>query len=363
MKRLLFVLITTAFVVSVLVPAAGAQAKREWSRSWLWDQNPVRMVNTAKYKKKPPYVIGFSNASISNSWRVFMAREVQAEAEKHKDLIKKLYVTDAQDKPEKQIGDTEDLVAKGCDAIILSAATMAALDPIATRLYKRGIPVVCVDRRVTSDNFVSFVTASNFTQGRMMMVWLCEMLKGKGNIVMLPGIAGAGPAEERIVGAKEVLSQYPGIKVLDMQYTSWSPSEGKRVMAALIQSYGNKIDGVWADSGLQGSGAVEALHDAGMKIPITGEDLNAYLLRVQKYGLPGMSIGFPVKMGAEAVRTTLKVLQGIPVPFIDNVTRTVITTVDTPDGRSDVKWSDMAHPDWPSDWWIDNTLPEKWLPK
>ncbi len=362
MKKSLFVLIATAFVVSVLGPLAGAE-ERQWSRSWLWDPNPVKMMDTSKYKKKPPYVIGFSNASISNSWRVFFAREVEAEAEKHKDLIKKLYVTDAQDKPDKQIGDTEDLVAKGCDAIILSAATMAALDPIATRLHKQGIPIVCADRRVTSDNFVSFVTASNFTQGRMMMVWLCEMLKGKGNIVMLPGIAGAGPAEERIVGAKEVLSQYPGIKVLDLQYTSWSPSEGKRIMAALIQSYGNKINGVWADSGLQGSGAIEALHEAGMKIPITGEDLNAFLLRVQKYQFPGMSIGFPVKMGAESVRTALKILQGIPVPFIVNVTRKVLTTVDTADVKSDVPWSSMVHADWPSDWWIDNTLPKKWLPK
>ena len=362
MKRCLLVLIAIAFIGSLVGPVAMA-AERDWPRSWLWDANPVKMVDTAKYKKDPPYVIGFSNASISNSWRVFMAREVEAEAEKHKDLIKKLYVTDAQDKPDKQIGDTEDLVAKGCDLIILSAATMAALDPICTRIHKQGIPVVTLDRRVTSDNFVSFVTSSNFTQGRMMMVWLAQMLNGKGNIVMLPGIAGAGPAEERIVGAKEILSQYPGIKVLDMQYTSWSPSEGKRIMAALIQSYGKDIHGVWADSGLQGSGAIEALHEAGMKIPITGEDLNAFLTRAQKYDYPAMSIGFPVKMGAESVRTSLRILQGIPVPFIVNVTRNVLTTVDTTDVTTDQPWDTMAHPEWPSDWWIDNTLPEAWLPK
>jgi ribose transport system substrate-binding protein len=362
MKRSICILATIAFIVVVLGPVAQVAA-REFPRSWLWDPNAVKMMDTSKYKKNPPYTIGFSNASISNSWRVFFAREVQAEVEKQKDLIKKFYITDAQDKPDKQIADTEDLVAKGVDLLIVSAATSAALDPIVTRVYKQGIPIVCADRRVTSDNFDSFVTSSSYAMGRIQMVWLCQMLKGKGNIVMLPGLAGAGPAEERIAGGKEVLSQFPGVKLLELQYTSWSPSEGKRIMAALIQSHGKSIDGVWADSGLQGSGAIEALVEAGMKVPITGDHLNAYLTRVMKYKFPAMSIGFPVKMGAESVRVALKILQGIPVPFIVNVTREIVTTVDTEDVKSDVPWDQWVRPDWPDDWWIDNTLPEHWLPK
>jgi ribose transport system substrate-binding protein len=360
MKKLILVLVAIALVGMVLGSIAEA---RMLSRSWLWDPNAVKMVDTSKYKKKPPYTIGFSNASISNSWRVFFAREVQAEVEKQKDMIKKFYITDAQDKPDKQIGDTEDLVAKGVDLLIVSAATAAALDPIVTRVHKQGIPIVCADRRVTSDNFISFVTSSSYAMGRAQMLWLCQMLKGKGNIVMLPGLAGAGPAEERIAGGKEILSQFPGVKLLDLQYTSWSPSEGKKIMAAMIQSYGKKIDGVWADSGLQGSGAIEALVEAGMKIPVTGDHLNAYLTRVQKYQFPAMSIGFPVKMGAESVRVALNILQGVPVPFIVNVTREIVTTEDTEDIKTDLPWDKFARPDWPGDWWIDNTLPDHWLPK
>ena len=34
-------------------------------------------------------------------------------------------------------------------------------------------------------------------------------------------------------------------------------------MAALIQKYGDKIDAVWADAGLQASGAIEAYVAAG----------------------------------------------------------------------------------------------------
>jgi len=58
----------------------------------------------------------------------------------------------------------------------------------------------------------------------------------------------------------------------------------------------------------------------------------------------------------------LKVLNGEPVPFFVDVPRTIITTVDTENVKSDLPWSQMAHKDWPGDAW-NNTLPDKWLPK
>jgi ribose transport system substrate-binding protein len=43
---------------------------------------------------------------------------------------------------------------------------------------KSGVPVIMVDRRVTSDNFVSFVTASDQVTGRLFAQWLVEKLHG-----------------------------------------------------------------------------------------------------------------------------------------------------------------------------------------
>ena len=106
MKKLITILIVCAFVFSALGSIATAES---FPRSWLWDTNALKMVDTSKFKKKPPYVIGFSNASVSNSWRVYFDLQVRAEAEAQKDLIKKFYVTDANDKPDKQIADVPDM--------------------------------------------------------------------------------------------------------------------------------------------------------------------------------------------------------------------------------------------------------------
>ena len=50
--------------------AAADDAKNGYAgkpRALLWNTQDVTYVDTTKYKKPGPYVIGFSNASISNS--------------------------------------------------------------------------------------------------------------------------------------------------------------------------------------------------------------------------------------------------------------------------------------------------------
>ena len=162
-------------------------------RPFLWSPVVNKMVDTTKYKKKPPYTIGFCNTSISNIWRVALLHEIQYYASHHKDLIKKLIITDANDDPTKQIADMQSLIQRGVDILLVSAGQSAAMDPIVTRAMKKGIPVVMVDRRVTSDNFVSFVFASDLTIGRWMAQWVSETLNFKGNVTLLAGMAGASP--------------------------------------------------------------------------------------------------------------------------------------------------------------------------
>lgn len=204
------------------------------SRTMLWGTAPTTIMDTTQYKKDGPYVIGFSNASISNSWRVGMLASIQQAAHDNADQIKQLIITNANDGPAKQVSDVQDLISRGVDLLIVSAATAEALDAIVTRAYESGIPVVLVDRRITSENFTTFITASDFVYGHMSAQWVVEKLGGKGNIVMLPGMAGVSVAVNRIASANEVFANYPDIKVIDMQYTDWSPAKGKQVMAALI---------------------------------------------------------------------------------------------------------------------------------
>ena len=75
---------------------------------------------------------------------------------------------------------------------------------------KQGIPVVMVDRRISSDNFVTFVTASDAMMGRVFAQWIVEKLHGKGNVVMLGGQGRLQPVgEPREAGAARCSPSIP----------------------------------------------------------------------------------------------------------------------------------------------------------
>jgi ribose transport system substrate-binding protein len=363
MKKSLVVFLLACFMVGVGGTASLA-AEREWARSILWNPYPQQMVDTAKYKKSPPYTMAYCNASLSNAWAVVGVKAVKYVVNQNKDKIKDFLFTDAMDKADKQIADMEDLMTKKVDLIIIRAVTEAALDPIVTRAHKQNIPVICFSRKVKSDNFVSMVAASNYTMGRFMAVWLAQYLKKKGNIVILGGAAGSGSAEERLLGIQEILPAYPGIKVLEKQYTQYSTSKGKEVMQAMIQSYGNKIDGVLSVGGAEAVGAIEALKEAGMKVPITGEPYNGFMKRVQEYGFPALAVDYSPAMAGECVTLGLQVLQGVPVPHFYQGKRFLIATHDTEDVKSDLAWKDATFPDQPDSFVFGQGLPPmEWLMK
>ena len=359
-------------LVAMTATAVFAQeAKQPYSgtpRALLWNPQPLEVTDTTKYKKDGPYVIGFSNASISNIWRVGMLHAIQKAAADNKDKIKQLIVTDANDDPAKQVADTQDLLQRGVDLLIVSPATAQALDPVVTQATKAGVPVVLVDRRVTSENFVTFITASDTVAGRFFAQWLVEKLGGKGNIVMIAGIAGASPAELKIAAAKQVFANYPGIKILDLQYTDWSPAKGKEVMAAMIQKYGDQINGVWSDHGLEASGAIEAFVEAGWKgkiPPITCADLNGCLKLAVENKVPVMSYDYPPAMGGVAVNVALDILAGKPVPhqFEINSQIAISRGDETTSVKADLWAEDYAQMSKPNDLILSTGLGPDYDPK
>jgi ribose transport system substrate-binding protein len=272
--------------------------------------------DTSKYKKAPPYVIGFSNAGLGDSWRVVMLDEIKQGAEDHKDKISKLIITDAGHDDSKQVSDVQDLVSQGVDLLIVSANTEKALDPVVTRAMRQGIPVVMLDRRISSDNFVTYVNASDPMMGRLWAQWIVEKLHGKA----------------------------------------------KQVMQAVIAKYGHKIDAVWSAHGLQVPGSIEAFLEAGFKpgeIPMhTTADINGALQDALKYHVPMLEIGDPPAQGRLAIDVAIKVLSGTTVPCVVTVNSQIGLTDgdETPSVHADRAIKDMVVPNGPPDLLITNDL-------
>lgn len=354
--------ILTRFAASLLMTAAATAtmaADNTYTgapRTFLF--NPAQDVcfrDTAQYKKDGPYTIGFSNAGLGDSWRVVALHSMQKAAAEHKDKIAHLLITDAGHDDSKQVADIQDLVSRGVDLLIVSANTAQALDPAVTRVMESGIPVVMVDRRIESDNFVTFVTASDAITGRLFAQWIVEKLGGKGNVVMLGGQAGSSPSEIRMKTAMQVFNQYPGIKIIDTVYGDWSPVKAKQVMQAEIQKFGKDINAVWSAHGLMTPGSIEAFVDSGWKDgeipPHTTADVNGPMQLALKHKVPLLEVGYPPAMAGEAIKSALKVLDGAQVPCITEINSQIAVTEgdNTPSIDTKLGITEMVVPNGPAD--------------
>lgn len=330
----------------------------------------AEMMDTTKFKKDPPFRIGFANAAKGDGWLVTFFHTVENSAQKHADKLEKFIITDANGDPTKQISDIQDLMNQDIDLLLVNPATADALDPIVGRVMRRGIPVVSAARRVKSDdNFVSFATASDTSLACHSATWLAEHLEGKGKIVLLPGKAGASPAETRLNTAKEIFAKYPDIEIIDVQYTGWSPANGKTIMSAILQRHGKDIDGVWADSGLQGSGSVEAFLNAGFKSeeipPHTGGDLNRMYLLALEHGFPFVGVDYTPAIGGSAVDLAIDVLEGKSVPkqFVVPAPIVVSEGHDTKTIKGTVALKDYAAANQPGDYIMGHGIGNDYDPK
>jgi ribose transport system substrate-binding protein len=303
---------------------------------------PAGYQDTAKYKKDGPYNLCFSNASVSNSWRIAMVEHVRYEVQHHAE-IGAFREADANDNAAKQVSDIDGLLAQGCDALIVSPAKLDELKPAIDKAMSQNVPVVLIDRRVAGDNYVAYAAGNNCSMGRLQAEWLVQELGGKGNIVLLSGVKGSSVAEDRMRCAREVFAQHPGIKELAQDYANWTPVDGKRIMKAWLIQH-DDIDGVWAD-GSQGVGAVEAYLEAGKPVPpITGCDINLFLKQWKSNGFSAMAVTYSPRVGQTGVLTALDILHGKPVPHNLDVPQEVITAANL-DQRvrmdlPDTYWSD-----------------------
>jgi ribose transport system substrate-binding protein len=252
----------------------------------------------------------------------------------------------------------------------VSPTTEDALDAIVGRAMKQGVPVVLVDRNVkTPENYVSFVTSSAAACGRIEALWMAEKMGGKGNIVMLGGIPGVSVAEIRIAAFKEVLANFPDINVLDFQWTDWDQGKTKEIMSALIQKYGDQIDGVLTDTNVTGSAVVEAYLAAGYEgkdIPlVTGGDIAQMWQQAITHGFSAAGVDYPPAMGITAVEVALKVLDGQTVPKTVLVHAPIIVTEgdDTASVVGDVSPQEFVNMDWPPDYATSNGLPDNYDPR
>ena len=313
------------------------------------------MVDTTKYKKKVPWLAGRAGLGDTNAWMTMFGLHFKyGVEEKYAKEFKGFKVTSCFWNPVKQIADIEQLVAQGVDLLFVDPASEGALVGALEEAYDMGIPVVLASTGVNTDKYTTWVSRDNVKAGFVYANWMGKKLNGKGNVVVLMGMAGSSYAEDVLRGVKQGLGAYPDIKILEVAYCDWSPVKAKETMEVFIQS-NPQIDGIIADGGQMAYGAVEALLDAGKKIPpITADDWNGWLRMAKKHDIDFLAESGGNPLSLTAVNLAVKILRGEPVP--KKVEYPVVTF------EKD-QLDKYYRPDLTDQYFAVNELPEAWIKK
>jgi inositol transport system substrate-binding protein len=254
-------------------------------------------------------VIGVTMLSLQNEFVVNVADEIEKKA---KEAGVKLILVDAERSALKQVEQVESFIAQKVDAIILNPCEVEASSPAVEKAKAAGIPIVNVNSE-TSASPSAFVGSDDVESGRIAMRYISEKLGGKGNVLMMHGYMGQAAQIQRDKGAKEILGQNPGLKLLAEQTGQWDRAKALSLTENWIQSYGNQIHAIFAQNDEMGMGAVKALTDAGLKDKVIVVSIDAIpdaLQAVKKGTLDATVFQNAVQQGGEALQTALQLING-----------------------------------------------------
>jgi len=166
---------------------------------------------TSCSKSKPHIVIGFSQCT-GGEWREKMNREMESEIKfyNNSDLI----ILNAEGNLQKQMEDINDLIERRVDLLIISPLEDSTFVDYFNKTDFKDIPVVLVDRNISSNKHISYVGASNWEIGVMAAKFVHQLRNDRPTrIVHIRGYELSTATFERKVGFESYLSAFPNYTV------------------------------------------------------------------------------------------------------------------------------------------------------
>jgi len=275
-------------------------------------------VPDAKAKKSyKDLIVGYVQLGAESEWRTANTDSVKEAATQ---LGVELRFSDAQQKQENQISAIRALIAQKVDVIGVAPLVETGWDDVFKEAKDAGIPIILVDRRaaVSPDLYVTLMGSDFLEEGRKAARIMAQLTDGKANIVELQGTQGSAPANDRFAGFREVLKDYPDMKIIDTEDGNFTVAKGKEVMQAFLKAHGKDITAVFAHNDDMALGAIKAIEEYGLKpgvdIKIVSVDAARGAFEAMIAGKLNATVEGNPLLGPEFLELALKVVNGESVP-------------------------------------------------
>jgi len=255
-----------------------------------------------------------------------------------------------EDDRQMQIQVVQNFISRAVDSIVLAPLDDRALATPVSSAVKRGIPVIIIDSDLQSEEHSSFVATDNHAGGKLCAKRLCELIGGKGKVIMLRYAEGSASTANREQGFLDGIKEYgPEIELLSTsQYAGATIEKAFQAAQNLLNRF-PEVEAVFCPNESSTQGMLRALETSGRagKVTFVGFDSNETLLKAMRdKQIHGLALQDPFNMGYLGVKAAMDVIGGKPVEKrIDTGVRLL-----TPDNMDEQAMIDLVNP--PLEKWL-----------
>ena len=267
-------------------------------------------------ENKRTYRIGVSQCS-QGRWRDKVNQEMLATQHLYEQDVK-VTIASAHDDTQEQIRQIDSLVKSGIDLLVVAPNEEAPISEAVERAKKKGIPVICFDRKVEGDNYTAFIGGSNVEAGHAVGVNAVDVASGiaahgdRPLVLEITALMSSSPAKERHQGFAQAMKGHDEFDYVCRE-SDWS-SEGTYHIVKDQINTGRLPDIVFCHNDGMATGAYKAVVETGTadKVKIMGIDgMPGEGLDYVQFGHQIASYVYPTG-GAEIIRLALDILTGKP---------------------------------------------------
>ncbi len=324
--RLLVFLLVLVFAFTV----AGCSAKEAAAPAEAEEMAPAEeAVVEEEPVEEAHYLIGISQPFMGHPIRQAGTVLIDAWLAEHPNV--EVMVTDGQLNAQKQIADIEDMITKKVDIILVAAHQSPTLVGVLREAKAAGIPVIAFDRTLTDPSVqVGMVVNDDYAAGQSAAKLLVQGMGEEGKVVILEGPAGNTTVNLRQDGFMSVISQYPGIEIVDDQVANFQRVQAVDIFENILQANPD-VTGVYTHNDEMSLGCVKVLKDAGVEgvtvVGIDGQkDALEAIMAGDYYGTVRKVVEFPAAL--DMALEYLETGSTTPINYLDSIPITADNVAD-----------------------------------
>jgi ribose transport system substrate-binding protein len=255
-------LIFVAVLTGVMVTACGSSSSQNSSSNSSSDSSSNSNSSSQK-------TVGLAVSTLNNPFFVSMRDGAKSEAGK-KGI--NLIVDNANNDQSTQLNQVQDLIQQKVSAILLNPVDSQGLAQAVKMANKANIPVITLDRSVSSGKVATFIASDSVKAGKMAADQIIKALNGKGKVVELQGVIGTSAERDRENGFDNEIKTASGIQVVSKQTANFDRNTALNVMENILQAHPD-INAVFAQNDEMALGALKAIQQSNKtSIKIVGID-------------------------------------------------------------------------------------------